>query len=64
MAIDKRISYIFHDSENVGDLFWQGYEEDFDSAATTVADKKAEAEDLRTSGTSQGLIKFVMIFDL
>ena len=66
MALDKKISYIFLDYPADTLPHWQGYDEDFDSALITVADKTALEIDKRTGDLteSKGLIKFIIITDL
>ena len=63
MALDKKISYIFNDPADTSE-HWQGFEQDFDSAVISVADKMAEQVDLRTVHKKEGDIKFIMITDL
>ena len=63
MPIDKRISYIYHDTVDTLP-WWKGYTEDFDSAVTPVADKMAEEVDKRTVGKDEDFIKFITIEDL
>lgn len=55
------ISYIFHDPSNTS-VYWQGYTEQFDPSVTSIADKIAEAVDLRAAGRKrEDYIKFIMI---
>ncbi len=55
------ISYIFHDPDNTS-VYWQGYTEEFDPAVISIADKIAEAVDLRAAGRKrEDYIKFIMI---